>query len=58
MPHLHVFPDLLSQCLCVPPCHAAASSSIGRSSSSNNVIMDTTSDESKWRELDMQVTKR
>ncbi|PRW33933.1 hypothetical protein C2E21_7390 [Chlorella sorokiniana] len=36
---------------------AAASSSIGRTSSSNNVILDTTSDESKWRELDLQVNE-
>jgi putative lipoic acid-binding regulatory protein len=30
---------------------------VGRASQSNNVILDTTSDEGKWRELDLQVNE-
>lgn len=34
---------------------AGISANVGRVSQGNNVILDTTNDEDKWRELDMQV---
>ena len=39
----------------LPWCAAGLSKSVGRVPAGNNVILDTTSDEDKWRELDLQV---
>lgn len=36
---------------------AGISANVGRVSQGNNVILDTTNDEDKWRELDMQVNE-
>lgn len=49
--HLQQLPSLLHPARLL----AAASNAVGRTSTSNNVILDTTQDEGKWRELDMQV---